>query len=661
MKRKLITYLIAAAVLIAFAGCGNMAGDHSEEDSGYEAEEDDDEDDGEADEDDEADDATVTSGAASGSELVVLSRESTSDRFYIVDTDNKNITEVNRADLAANISAEDAKLYRVDREENYNQSAVAGAGGGFIFFRDANYLEDTGEYIYLVYAVSEKDHKLYPIWQDNSDRYLETCDYYDGRVYVDCSLGYDYNADRNLGVEEKCFEYDPDSDSFVEKESGIASVIEEANSSGMRLMGCTGAGWNNPDSYIRSLNECGYILGNTASDYAVIDAEGTIEMMPGTADHYISSYCPGFLIFADSNYDTDITSIYVCDTETKSIERISPEMSGGAILGCDEGKAYYLIYGSEEYGIQHDYVYEYDPAAGGNTLLYEAKSIPGVPLAYPGAEGFKVLGGNIYTVRFENGDLKWYGADLSEGGANLQFKDMKCFVDHEDLFDYGTVEHASYEYACPDCGTVLNQRYGECFVLDGKYSEHADEINELLRDNLQAFVEDNFLESGDNYGSECADHQEMPHWYRVTDDWTVSGVGFIDDRYLTVDMSGYWYGGGAHGYPSRDQFAFDLKTGELLSIKDLYEGTEKDFKTLVAENTKEYFLSLDYYENPFYGEDADAIYSEAYENVFLEDGNIIFTEDGIIYFYQPYLMGPYASGYIDIFISYEELLGRSSL
>ncbi|MBP5472968.1 MAG: DUF3298 domain-containing protein, partial [Lachnospiraceae bacterium] len=169
------------------------------------------------------------------------------------------------------------------------------------------------------------------------------------------------------------------------------------------------------------------------------------------------------------------------------------------------------------------------------------------------------------------------------------------------------------------------------------------------------------LEAEGYIGSECADHQANPTWYRVTDDWTVTGVGIIDDKYLTVNMGGYWYGGGAHGYPSRNQYLFDLETGEELSIEDFYTGSEKDFKTLVAEKTRDYYLSLDPNSNPFYTDDEDIIYSDAYENVYLEDGNIEYLEDGIIYYYPPYLMGPYAAGYIDIFIPYSELLGRASL
>ena len=38
-----------------------------------------------------------------------------------------------------------------------------------------------------------------------------------------------------------------------------------------------------------------------------------------------------------------------------------------------------------------------------------------------------------------------------------------------------------------------------------------------------------------------------------------------------------------------------------------------------------------------------------------------FQEDGVNLVYPPYDMGPYASGFIEVFISYEELLGRDGL
>ena len=139
----------------------------------------------------------------------------------------------------------------------------------------------------------------------------------------------------------------------------------------------------------------------------------------------------------------------------------------------------------------------------------------------------------------------------------------------------------------------------------------------------------------------------------------VNKVDILWNQYLTIDYSGYWYGGGAHGMPSSYQRLFDLTTGEELTLKDIYQGSEKSFKQLVAEKTKEDFLSYEEGYAPYFAEDADMVYEEAYEYAGLTSLNIMFYETGISVLYAPYEMGPYASGFIDVFISYEELLGQS--
>lgn len=128
-----------------------------------------------------------------------------------------------------------------------------------------------------------------------------------------------------------------------------------------------------------------------------------------------------------------------------------------------------------------------------------------------------------------------------------------------------------------------------------------------------------------------------------------------------VDSHGYWFAGGAHGMPYIGQRIFDLSSGEELGVRDFYQGSEKDFKELVARKTKEDFESYSLYESPYYSEDGDQVYQTAYEYADLDATQVIFGEDGVVIVYQPYEMGPFASGFIEVSISYEEFLGRGEL
>ncbi|MBO7530550.1 MAG: hypothetical protein J6T50_01960, partial [Lachnospiraceae bacterium] len=164
----------------------------------------------------------------------------------------------------------------------------------------------------------------------------------------------------------------------------------------------------------------------------------------------------------------------------------------------------------------------------------------------------------------------------------------------------------------------------------------------------------------DYHESLCQDHLERPTFYQVTTSFEIDSVSIIDDRYLTVDMSGFWYGGGAAGYYPRAYYLFDLETGEILSINDFYTGTEKEFIELVAKKTVENFLTFDEYSSPYYGSNEDEVYSDA--KSFVSFGGLIrFTDEGIYYCFLPDEVAVYQVDHVEIFIPYEELLGRETL
>ena len=155
MKRKLIQYLFIGLAALTFAGCGNIADALPDDDEVVE--EDDEDEDEEEDEEDDDDDEKPEEKSSDVN--VLLSRDATSNVFFVIYPDG-NPAEINRKDLAENISASDKDLYRVSGEEQYLQSGIVCEADGFFFFKDSVYSEETGGYIYLVYAVSEDDHKL---------------------------------------------------------------------------------------------------------------------------------------------------------------------------------------------------------------------------------------------------------------------------------------------------------------------------------------------------------------------------------------------------------------------------------------------------------------------------------------------------------------------
>ena len=148
-----------------------------------------------------------------------------------------------------------------------------------------------------------------------------------------------------------------------------------------------------------------------------------------------------------------------------------------------------------------------------------------------------------------------------------------------------------------------------------------------------------------------------------TDSYTVSGVNIINDRYLTVDYNGYWYGGGAHGMPTMYEYIFDLQTGEELTFRDFYKGTEEEFKTKVAEKVREDYnskLTTDDYNGYFAATDQEA-YDTAYEYASIDSGNVSFMEDKVLVYFYPYDLGSYADGFKFYEFTYQELFGTDTM
>ncbi|MBR5944070.1 MAG: DUF4163 domain-containing protein, partial [Lachnospiraceae bacterium] len=507
------------------------------------------------------------------------------------------------------------------------------------------------------------DYKIYDIEEYDRDLFVKAFDYYEGCFYIDVNLGYDENY-KSTGEKEYCFVYDEAADAFVLKDAPIDKVTESAAALGFdNLHGTSDRSDYSRKSLTRTLDECGFILANSEKGQVKLDKNGAATPVINDPGEYFFAYDDKYMFY--TTWDSNKTSLYCYDVENESCGPVKDDVNTVTFLAYEGGKLYFSDQTQEEYGIKHNHIYEFDEESGKTNLLYEDKSTPGVKIE-PGVEGFKVKNGNIFVISYDEGATKW--AKVECDGEKPNYKLLDCPVSTIEVFENGKLTYDSATFKCPDCGTPLVMVYAECFELDSKYSKCADKINSVLKDRQQAFigtderVQSSSDEDDELYYVSCDEHKEHPEWYQTTEDTYVVKVEIINDRYLAVYMDGYWYGGGAHGMPLRDQDLFDLETGDELTLADLYTGTEEDFKLLIAEKTKEDYLSYDEYELPYYsGDNVDAVYNQAYESAALNGGNVVFTQDGIYYYYPPYEMGPYAAGYIDIFISYKDLLGRDDL
>lgn len=116
--------------------------------------------------------------------------------------------------------------------------------------------------------------------------------------------------------------------------------------------------------------------------------------------------------------------------------------------------------------------------------------------------------------------------------------------------------------------------------------------------------------------------------------------------YISIMQSGYTYTMGAHGMPYRITRIFDAKTGMEASAASMLGITPEDLNSKVQElYIKKYNKTLNTDRFQFYPglKELEAALLKVDFNE-----NLYYMKNGRLYFYvEPYILGPYASGYIE--------------
>ncbi len=130
----------------------------------------------------------------------------------------------------------------------------------------------------------------------------------------------------------------------------------------------------------------------------------------------------------------------------------------------------------------------------------------------------------------------------------------------------------------------------------------------------------------------------------VDDQFAVSLSGAL----LTIHKSGYDYPtGAAHGMPISEYYQFDIKTGKLYALKDLFVKNSRYIETLDAI----LFESI----QKSYDSGNTMVFPESFKGL-TEDTNFIIAKDALIIYFYPYDIAAYAAGFQEFSIPYEDLM-----
>ena len=107
--------------------------------------------------------------------------------------------------------------------------------------------------------------------------------------------------------------------------------------------------------------------------------------------------------------------------------------------------------------------------------------------------------------------------------------------------------------------------------------------------------------------------------------------------------------------PAEFYYLFDMRDGKRVTLQDLYAGSEDDFKKIVVDETVERWKQGDAGFYDYYSPEDEKEKREEFREYAGFDMTMEFTEDSLVVYYQPYMVGPYAAGFIDVTIPYSKL------
>lgn len=166
-------------------------------------------------------------------------------------------------------------------------------------------------------------------------------------------------------------------------------------------------------------------------------------------------------------------------------------------------------------------------------------------------------------------------------------------------------------------------------------------LEEAVRSYIDAAVADYRANAGDllRWAEEEGAGSGPLNW----EEQKVGTVYAVCDSLLSYDIYAYSYQGGAHGLSGTESLVFDLRDGHLVMQDELFApGCLDALGELLSSHLREAMPDEDSY---------DALFVKDIE----PNGNFRVSKKGVTYIYNPYSIGPYYLGAIEVTVPWEEI------
>ena len=518
-------------------------------------------------------------------------------------------------------------LWEGERVDGWDEMNATTGGKGILlkdnlYFLNTYYVKNEDSFTVPNYALVrlQSDGSESEVVYNYGEEYASYNMYFaDGTIYVDASgVGDRITIDADGRVEDITDSSLASSSVAVPDDYRMVTYVNNGNQTAF------------PADTLESIGKL--VLINPDYEYVLYDRDGSTSLLGGE----VSSYYNGKLLI---NKNTDDYSGY-----------------DYGIVDMKSGEYTYLCYSDDRLNIvamDNDYVYTSEDAEDGRSTIYNKISLKNGRIdmlldkqysedslvTYVNGTMPCVLDGKLYTITSENYAMYNEIIDLSTKEETVS---GESYYD-SGIGQVGKLERCSEEYTAPD-GTVLMTVNAEVLKVSDRYAG-ASKINAVMSDVL------------DSLSNHDADRQEALSWYedagednawfpRYSFDAEVSKITYLDEKVLGFEMNGYDYYGGAHGMPWKDNYLFDLETGERLTLGDLVAVTEEELDAIVVDaykNNGEWEYYWDESENTII------------EGISYETTDFTVTEDGLKFYFYPYALASYAQGFTYATVPYDRL------
>lgn len=257
-----------------------------------------------------------------------------------------------------------------------------------------------------------------------------------------------------------------------------------------------------------------------------------------------------------------------------------------------------------------------------------------------------VSGGTLYYEAPEGYELTLKNMALDSGQKS--WNSISLF--RSKIADVGEIQSYRNTIFAGDGSTPIEEIYLETLILDGSQPGDAA-ISRLFQEQTEKNKA--YIESGGDVGFPSEEYLELggPLPYTYT---TYGSVFYSDGQYLCAGTSGYEYTGGAHGMPFRQFGVYDRQTGTQLTLRDLISNTEEELKDIVSP----YFRKPAEAGATFYG--PDEVVQTVWDRTTF-DSDFYLSDGGLVFYYTPYDLGPYAAGFLEVTIPFDQFSWKIDL